>query len=65
MKKLFAYSEDELNQVFSYLINKPMLEVEKYVNILRKPAKVLETIEKESLEGQQDGNKQKEEIKES
>lgn len=40
MKKTYIYSEDQVNELYRYLMQKPMLEVEKYVTILRNPVKV-------------------------
>lgn len=42
MKKQHIYTLEQINQVYSYLMTKPMAEVEKFVTILRSPVKVVE-----------------------
>lgn len=42
MKEQRIYTIDQINQVYSYLMTRPMAEVEKFVAILRSPVKVVE-----------------------
>lgn len=40
--KLYTYSEDQVNSIYKYLMQKPMLETEKLVAALRSPLKIEE-----------------------
>ncbi len=56
MKKQYVYTEDQVNELYNYLMKKPMFEVEKYVTILRKPVKLEEqTAEKQENAVEQQG----------
>lgn len=40
MKYNYTYSQDQVDELYRYLMTKPMVESEKLVNILRKPLKL-------------------------
>lgn len=38
--KLYTYTEEQINKLYAYLMNRPMVETENLVVVLRSPLKV-------------------------
>lgn len=57
-KKLYTYtySQEQVDELYRYLMTKPMMESEKFVNILRKPVSLNDvTSEQQQNEAQKEG----------